>query len=34
VFLSTISTFGTAVDVTIAERAIGSCFPADAATAA
>ena len=33
-FLSTISTFGTAVDVTLAELAIESFFPADAATAA
>jgi len=33
-FLSTVSTFGTAVDVTLAELAIESFFPADAATAA
>jgi transcriptional regulator with XRE-family HTH domain len=33
-FLSTISTFGTAVDVTLAELAIESFFPADAETAA
>jgi transcriptional regulator with XRE-family HTH domain len=32
-FLSTISTFGTAVDVTLAELAIESFFPADRATA-
>jgi hypothetical protein len=31
--LSTIATFGTAVDITIAELAIESFFPADAATA-
>ncbi|HEY7200897.1 MAG TPA: helix-turn-helix transcriptional regulator [Candidatus Dormibacteraeota bacterium] len=33
VFLSTISTFGTAVDVTLAELAIEAFYPADAATA-
>ncbi len=33
-FLSTITTFGTATDVTVAELAIESFFPADAATAA
>ena len=32
-FFSTISTFGTAVDITLAELAIESFFPADAATA-
>lgn len=32
-FLSTISTFGTAVDVTVAELSIEQFFPADAATA-
>jgi hypothetical protein len=31
-FFSTISTFGTALDITIAELAIESFFPADAAT--
>ena len=33
-FFSTIATFGTAVDITVAELAIESFFPADAATAA
>jgi hypothetical protein len=33
-FLSTRTTFGTAVDVTVAELSIESFFPADAATAA
>jgi transcriptional regulator with XRE-family HTH domain len=33
-FLSTVTTFGTAVDITVAELAIESFFPADAATAA
>jgi transcriptional regulator with XRE-family HTH domain len=33
-FLSTVATFGTAVDVTAAELSIESFFPADAATAA
>jgi transcriptional regulator with XRE-family HTH domain len=33
-FISTIATFGTAVDITVAELAIESFFPADAATAA
>ena len=33
-FFSTIATFGTALDITIAELAIESFFPADAATAA
>jgi MmyB-like transcription regulator ligand binding domain len=33
-FLSTVATFGTAVDVTVAELSIESFFPADAATAA
>jgi transcriptional regulator with XRE-family HTH domain len=33
-FFSTIATFGTALDVTLAELAIESFFPADAATAA
>jgi hypothetical protein len=32
-FFSTVSTFGTAVDVTVAELSIESFFPADAATA-
>ena len=32
-FFSTIATFGTAVDITLAELAIESFFPADAATA-
>jgi hypothetical protein len=32
-FLSTVTTFGTAVDVTVAELAIESFFPADEATA-
>ena len=32
-FLSTVATFGTAVDITVAELAIESFFPADAATA-
>ena len=33
-FVSTLATFGTALDVTLAELAIESFFPADAATAA
>jgi hypothetical protein len=33
-FFSTIATFGTAVDITVAELSIESFFPADAATAA
>ncbi len=33
-FFSTIATFGTALDITIAELAVESFFPADAATAA
>jgi transcriptional regulator with XRE-family HTH domain len=33
-FISTITTFGTAVDITLAELAIESFFPADAATTA
>jgi transcriptional regulator with XRE-family HTH domain len=33
-FLSTVATFGTAVDVTVAELSIESFFPADGATAA
>jgi hypothetical protein len=33
VFLSTATTFGTAVDVTVAELSIESFFPADALTA-
>ena len=33
-FLSTVSTFGTAIDITVAELSIESFFPADAATAA
>lgn len=33
VFFSTISTFGTALDVTVAELAVESFFPADTATA-
>jgi transcriptional regulator with XRE-family HTH domain len=32
-FISTVTTFGTAVDITVAELAIESFFPADAATA-
>jgi hypothetical protein len=32
--ISTIATFGTAIDVTVAELAIEAFFPADAATAA
>jgi MmyB-like transcription regulator ligand binding domain len=32
-FISTIATFGTAVDITVAEMAIESFFPADDATA-
>lgn len=32
-FLSTIATFGTALDITVAELSIESFFPADAATA-
>lgn len=34
VFFSTITTFGTAVDVTVSELAVEAFFPADAATAA
>ena len=33
-FISTVTTFGTAVDVTVSELSIESFFPADAATAA
>jgi hypothetical protein len=33
VFFSTITTFGTAVDVTVSELAVEAFFPADAATA-
>jgi hypothetical protein len=33
-FFSTVATFGTALDVTVAELAIESFFPADEATAA
>ena len=33
-FLSTVATFGTAVDITVAELSIEAFFPADAATAA
>ena len=33
-FFSTVATFGTAVDITVAELAIESFFPADAATTA
>jgi transcriptional regulator with XRE-family HTH domain len=33
-FISTVATFGTAVDITVAELAIEAFFPADAATAA
>jgi hypothetical protein len=33
-FFSTIATFGTALDITLAELAIESFFPADAATEA
>jgi hypothetical protein len=33
-FISTVTTFGTALDVTVAELSIESFFPADAATAA
>jgi MmyB-like transcription regulator ligand binding domain len=33
-FFSTIATFGTAIDITVAELAIEAFFPADAATAA
>jgi hypothetical protein len=33
-FFSTVTTFGTAIDVTLAELAIESFFPADAQTAA
>jgi transcriptional regulator with XRE-family HTH domain len=33
-FISTVATFGTAVDITVAELSIESFFPADAATAA
>jgi hypothetical protein len=32
-FISTVATFGTAVDITVAELAIESFVPADAATA-
>jgi hypothetical protein len=32
-FFSTLSTFGTALDITVAELAIESFFPADEATA-
>ena len=32
-FLSTMTTFGTATDITLAELSIESFFPADAATA-
>ena len=32
-FFSTVATFGTALDITVAELAIESFFPADAATA-
>jgi hypothetical protein len=32
-FLSTVTTFGTAVDVTVAELSIEAFLPADAATA-
>ncbi|MGH3694945.1 MAG: hypothetical protein ACRDRX_13320 [Pseudonocardiaceae bacterium] len=32
-FFSTIATFGTALDITVAELSIESFFPADAATA-
>jgi hypothetical protein len=33
-FISTVATFGTAVDVTVAELSIEGFFPADAGTAA
>jgi hypothetical protein len=33
-FLSTVTTFGTPVDITVEELSIESFFPADAATAA
>ena len=33
-FISTVTTFGTALDVTVSELSIESFFPADAATAA
>ena len=33
-FISTITTFGTAIDITAAELSIETFFPADAATAA
>jgi hypothetical protein len=33
-FISTITTFGTAIDITAAELSIEAFFPADAATAA
>ena len=33
-FFSTVATFGTAVDITVAELSIESFFPADAQTAA
>jgi hypothetical protein len=33
-FLSTVATFGTAVDITVAELSIEAFFPADAATVA
>ena len=32
-FISTVTTFGTAVDITVSELSIESFFPADAATA-
>ena len=32
-FISTVTTFGTALDVTVSELSIESFFPADAATA-
>ena len=33
-FISTVTTFGTALDVTVSELSIEAFFPADAATAA
>jgi hypothetical protein len=33
-FISTVATFGTAVDITVAELAVESFFPADGETAA
>ena len=33
-FFSTVATFGTALDITVAELSIESFFPADEATAA